>query len=184
MPINGGLLKAEALSVVQNLNISDFAASNGWLDRFSSRHQLRFSALHGESAGVDPSVYKQWIEQLPCLCEGYDLKDIWNCDETGIFFRSVPNKSFTKNGEVPHETKAQTLKERFTLLLCCNTLGEKEKIWVIGKSRHPTSMPRHIPKTFNYRNNQWAWMTGDIFVEFLNSLNNRMKKENVTLSYC
>ena len=128
-----------------------------------------------ESAGVDPSICNQWMQQLSWICEGYNLKDIWNCDETGTFFRSIPSKSFIKNGEVPHGTKAQTLKERFTVLLCCNALGEKENIWIIGKSKHPTSMPKPIPEAFNYRNNQRAWMTSEIFMEFLNSLNNKMK---------
>ena len=75
------------------------------------------------------------------MCEGYNLKDIWNVDETGIYFCSVPNKSFICDGEVPHVTKAQTLRERFTVLVCCNATGEKEKIWVIGKSKHPASLP-------------------------------------------
>ena len=91
------------------------------------------------------------------------------------FFGSVPNKSFIRDGEVPHGTKAQTLKERFTVLLCCNAIGEKEKVWVIGKSKHPTSMPKPVPASFIYRNNQRAWMTTDIFVEFPNALNNKMK---------
>ena len=132
--------------------------------------------MHGENASVDPSTCDQWMQQLPQICKGYDLKDIWNCDETGIFFQSVPNKSFVKNGKVPHGTKAQTLTERFTILLCCNTLGEKEKIWIIGKSKLPTSMSKPIPKAFNYRNNQQVWMTSDIFMEFLNVLNNKVKK--------
>ena len=56
MPVNGGLLKSEALSITKSLNITDFTASNGWLDKFSARHQLRYSVLHGGSAGVDPST--------------------------------------------------------------------------------------------------------------------------------
>ena len=89
MPVNSGLLKAEALAIAKEKNLSDFTASNGWLESFSSRHQLRFATLHGESAGVDLSVCNQWKNQLPRLCEGYDLKDIYNVDETGIFFSGV-----------------------------------------------------------------------------------------------
>ena len=62
MPVNGGLLKAEALAITNQLKINNFAASNGWLDRFATRHQLKFSNLHGESAGVDTSVCDQWKE--------------------------------------------------------------------------------------------------------------------------
>ena len=65
MPINGSLLKAEALAVANQLKINDFAASNSWLDRFVTKHQLKLSNLHGESAQVDTSVCDQWKEQLP-----------------------------------------------------------------------------------------------------------------------
>ena len=76
MPVNGGLLKAEALAMANQLKINNFVASNGCMDKFAARHQLKFSTLHGESAGVDTAVCDQWKEQLPRLCEGYDLKDI------------------------------------------------------------------------------------------------------------
>ena len=59
MLVNGGLLKAEALAIAKYMNLSDFAASNGWLDSFSSSHELKFLTLNGESAGVDQNVYKQ-----------------------------------------------------------------------------------------------------------------------------
>ena len=36
-------------------------------------------------------------------------------------------------------------------------------------------MPKPVPKSFVYRNNQKAWVTTEIFVEFLNALNNKMK---------
>ena len=114
---------------------------------------------------------------MPHLCEGYELWNIYNVDETGIFFHSIPNKSFIHNGEVPHGTKPWTLKERFTVLLCCNAIGEKEKVWVIGKSKQATSMPKPAPTSLQYTNNQWAWMTTEIFVEFLNALNNKMKMQ-------
>ena len=39
MPVNEGVLKAEALPVTKSLNITGITASNGWLDKFSSRHQ-------------------------------------------------------------------------------------------------------------------------------------------------
>ena len=62
MPVNGGLLKAEALAMANQLKINNFIASNGWMDTFSARHQLKFSTLHGESAEVDTAVCDQWKE--------------------------------------------------------------------------------------------------------------------------
>ena len=101
MPINGTLFKLEALEIAQKEKKLQFTASNRWLESFCSRHQINFSNLHGESAGEDPQVCDQWKEQLPRLSAGYKMEDIWNVDETGIFFRSVPTKSFIREGETP-----------------------------------------------------------------------------------
>ena len=38
MPVNGSLWKAEALSITKSLNTTDFTASNGWLNKFSTKH--------------------------------------------------------------------------------------------------------------------------------------------------
>ena len=38
-------------------------------------------------------------------------------------------------------------------------------------------MPKPVVNAFKYRNNQHAWMTTEIFVEFLNALNNKMKHQ-------
>ena len=171
MPVNGGLLKSEALEIAKNKGYNEFSASNGWLEAFIARHQIKFSNLHGESAGVDPKLCDQWKENLPWLCEGYNLKDIYNCDETGIFFRSIPKKSFRKKGEVNNGTKAQTMKERFTVLMTYNAVGDKEKLWIIGKIGHPCSFPKKLPKSFNYGHNSKAWVTSEIFMEYLSCLN-------------
>ena len=111
MPITGTLLRSEALDIAAKHGHKDFTASNGWMESFIACHEIKFANLHGESAGVDLQVCSQWRQQLPAVCDGFKLKDIWNVDETGIFFRSVPNKSFIRDGDVSHGTKAQTLKE-------------------------------------------------------------------------
>ena len=61
--------------------------------------------------------------------------NIFNCDETGIFFRAVNNKSFILPGEAPEGVK--TLKERVSVLLTCSSTGKKIPPLIIGKSAKP-----------------------------------------------
>ena len=68
-------------------------ASNGWLESFKARHNIRFAALSGEAADVDPTVVDDWEKRLETILEGYELEDIYNADETGVFFRALPTKS-------------------------------------------------------------------------------------------
>jgi hypothetical protein len=44
---------------------------------------------------VNDTVVDDWKQKLPTLCTGYDAKDIFNMDETGLFYQSV-NKNTTK----------------------------------------------------------------------------------------
>ena len=42
--------------------------------------------LHGEEAQVCNEAADQWLQELPTIMKGYELKDIYNCDETSHFF--------------------------------------------------------------------------------------------------
>ncbi|GBO34733.1 hypothetical protein AVEN_235769-1 [Araneus ventricosus] len=61
---------------------------------------------------------------------GYDDRDIFNAVETGLFYRILPDK-----GEKCSSGKIS--KERLTILLCCNMLGDFETPVVIGESKKP-----------------------------------------------
>ena len=118
MPVNGGLWKAEALAITKDFNYKDFSASNGWLDSFSTRHQLRYGTLHGESTGVDSTVCNKWKEQLPRLCAGYKMEDIYNVDETGIFFGLFQTNHLQNMERYPMEQKNKHLKKKDSLYYC------------------------------------------------------------------
>ena len=106
-----------------------FTASNGWLKSFCVRHQIKFSTLHSEGAQVSQEAIEQWLKELPNVIKNYDLKDIYNCDETSIFFKVLPNKTLHGPNEQPQGNKIS--KDRFSLLVCANAAGEKEKLLVI-----------------------------------------------------
>ena len=93
----------------------DFTASNGWLQSWSARHNVKFSNLAGESADVPEDA--DWKRRLPEITEGYELSDIYNADETGLFYRALPSKSLVVKGDPCRGTKVA--KERITVLLAC-----------------------------------------------------------------
>lgn len=65
IPVSGTTLQQHALIASVRLGNDDFTASNGWLESFLNRHQLKLAQLHGESADVDPEVCEEWIKKLP-----------------------------------------------------------------------------------------------------------------------
>ena len=120
-------------------------------------HQIKFANLHGESAEVSDEAVQQWKSKLPEICAGYHPRDIFNCNETGVFFRALHQKSLIPDGSNPAGINIS--KDRFSVLVCANAIGEKLKLWVIRKSKQPQSLPKYtsdLEQHVTYRNNSKA----------------------------
>ena len=163
------------------LDHDDFSASNGWLESFLKRYNIRLSALSGESAEVPMDVIEEWTQRLPDILAGYDPKDVFNADETGLYFRALPDRTYAIKGDPCKGTK--TAKDRITVLLACSAAGEKLTPLVIGRSAKPRCFRKNDILPVIYRNNKKAWMTAKMFTEWLNKLNNKMirEKQNILL---
>ena len=175
--VSGPMLQEIALKFARDLGQTSFTASKGWLDCLKKRHSIVYGKLSGESGDVDATVVTNWKDMLGTLVDGYDPKDIFNQDETALFYKTTQDKSFYTKGEKPGGAKKS--KERVTVSMCTNMNGDTEMITLIGKSRRPrcfknidvASLPVH------YRWNKKGWMTNDLFNCFLKDLNEKMKKK-------
>lgn len=174
VPINGPVLKTKAEEFADSLGIDGWTCSNGWLDRWKRRHNIVFKTMSGERASVDETKTDAWVEEvlLPTL-NNYEEKDIYNMDETGLFWKLVPDKSFAfKNDRCKGQKKS---KDRVTVLLCCNMDGsEKRRPLVIGKFANPRCFRNVTRLPVDYKSNSCAWMTSEIFCEWLLSFDRDM----------
>jgi hypothetical protein len=177
IPIDGTILKEKAKIIAAKLNIDCFNASSGWLSRFKHRHGLVFKKLAGESAEVSVTSVDAWLESLPSLLEGYEPRDVFNADETGLFFNVLPDRTLAYKGETCHGGKHS--KDRLTVLLCVNSDGSDKQVpIVIGKSSKPRCFKDVKKFPIKYHANSKAWMTTEIFCLFLHSLDTRMGAQN------
>ena len=85
--------------------------------------------------GNDRSTTKSSKQQLDSSVEGYSPKDIYNCDETGLFFRALPSHSNVSKADSAKNGKLA--KDRITVLLTSSMAGDKLRPIVIGKSENP-----------------------------------------------
>lgn len=183
IPIDGKILKEQADTFALKLGIEDFKGSDGWLQKFKSRHGLAFKKLCGESASVNPETVKTWKEtRLKELLAEYEPQDIFNADETGLMWQMLPDRTLTFKGEICSGGKKA--KNRITLLLAANMTGtEKLPLFVIGKSQKPRCFKgiRSLPTT--YKANSKAWMTSYLYEEWLRQLDKHFlsKKRKIVM---
>lgn len=141
IPVSGRMLQEKALAFTKELGIEDFKASNGWLSSFRQRHNINIESICGESGSVSEKDVNDWCDKLPDILSGYSDRDIFNMDETGLFYRALPDKSLNIRGTDCKGGKIS--KERLTVSLSVNTRGELDKPLVIGK----LVLPRRFQKS-------------------------------------
>lgn len=176
IPLSGPLLQAKAEQFALKLGKPDFKASNGWLEKFRGRHNIVFRNVCGESGGVDASQADKWFQALPEIIADTDPANIFNVDETGLFYKCTPDKTLALKGEVCSTGKLS--KERVTILVGANMTGsEKLPLLMIGKSRNPRCFKNLKSKPIEYEANRKAWMTSEIFEQWLLRIDKRFARQ-------
>ena len=95
VPLPGGIIQEKASIYAKELNIENFKASDGCLRRWKERRNITFKTISGVSNSVTSEMVNAWKEtSLPILLSNYELKDIYNADEFGLFYKCVINETY------------------------------------------------------------------------------------------
>lgn len=101
------------------------------MGKWKARYNIKQATVSGESGDVKLSTVDSWKERLPELVEGFEKEDIWNMDETGMFWRALPDKGFGERGKACRGGKKSKI--RITVAFFVTASGKKEKPIVINK---------------------------------------------------
>ena len=135
-------------------NITEFQCNNSWIQRWKERHQIIWTTKeHGEAA----STVSEWLIKLKGICKDYKDKDIFNGDQTGLFYEVQPSGTTKFKHESLNRGKLSL--NRVSLLLVASWTGEKN----LG---------------VHYNINTKAWMTTDIFNQLLKYEDSRLFLDN------
>lgn len=179
-PISGPLLCEKSLELNKKLGGSeDFKASAGWLHNFKLRHGIRELQIHGETLSANSSAAEQFKKTFQSFLEeeGLAREDVYNADETGLNWKSLPRKSLASRQESAARG-FKVSKERVTAMTCANADGtHRLPLLLIGKPKKPRCFKNitNLPVTYKAQKN--AWMNATLFVEwFTNDFIKTVKK--------
>lgn len=178
LPVSGDLLKEKAESFALKMGIEEFKFTDGWLRGFKKRHGISFKKVSGESGAVDQTIVSDYrVTKLQALLKEYAPSDIFNCDETGLFFKMLPDRTLAFSGESCASGKLS--KERITVMVGANATGtEKLPLLVIGKARNPRCFKAVRTLPVEYDSNSKAWITQSLFERYIRKLDRKFARQN------
>ena len=91
--ISGPILKSKSEELAKKLGHNDFTATEGYHDR-KLGITLHLRKHHGEKDGADKVGAEEWKStKIPILLQNFCADDIYNADETGLYYRVTPDGS-------------------------------------------------------------------------------------------
>ncbi|KAG0425014.1 Tigger transposable element-derived protein 6, partial [Dictyocoela muelleri] len=174
IPLNGTVIKSIALKLSKKLSLINFRVSNGWLERFKKRHNLSFKNISIESKSADKSNLQEFKEKFAKALQKYKEENVFNCDETALYYKNLQRKNFVAKGDGCKGIKRN--KTRMTIMLACSMTNENLNPLIIGhfKSPRPLKGFNHEEIGVKYSHSPKARMNSEIFINYLRELNQMM----------
>ena len=175
LAITDEILRMKAKEIAQLLAI-EMTASVGWTVNFKKRYGISSKKLSGESASADMDAVSSGIITARSAIARYEPRNVFNVDETGLFYRMMPEKTLTV-ANLNKGTKVS--KQRVTLLLGTNSDGsEKLKPLLIGTSKVPRAFKNFNFESYvEYDSSKKAWMNSKIWFDWLKRFDDKLGKE-------
>ncbi|KAL4153417.1 hypothetical protein QTP88_001250 [Uroleucon formosanum] len=98
--INGPILCQKAEELAKKMGIENFIASEGWFHRWKKRENIVYKRTYGEQKDADFSAAENWLKtEWPKIISEYTPDNVYNADETGLFYRALPEHSYLFKNE-------------------------------------------------------------------------------------
>ncbi|OKP10331.1 CENP-B protein 2 -like protein [Penicillium subrubescens] len=182
-PISGPLIRMKAVEYWKKIpvyaELPGPLFSDGWLTRFKKRHSIRYHTFHGEAASVPASIHDE-MKPIKAICDQYQPDDIYNMDETGLFWRRMPNGGLSTDGHAGQKRD----KTRITIAVATNATGsDRMPLWLIGTAKTPRALRGVNLRSIGciWRWNNKAWMRHGIMGEWLRSFYRHIGKQRRVL---
>lgn len=154
--------------------------SNGWLQGFQQRRRISSYTQYGEARSAQEAI--ETMNSIRQALSTFEPKDIFNCDETGLLWKLIPDRSLSTR-QLPGRRKEKT---RVSVHFCVNMDGSSRlPPWFIGKAKNPHAFRAASVNIQNlgiyWRANKKAWMTSTLMEEWLRWFDCQMTGRKVVL---
>ena len=107
-PVNLMKLSLKSIEFYEKLypdpkNRKKFDGSIGYVQKFLQRNSIKLRHMHGENESCDNQAAEKYKKEFPSLTLGYTNEQIYNCDESGLIYFSLPSKTYV----TPNEDKVK-----------------------------------------------------------------------------
>ncbi|XP_049277518.1 tigger transposable element-derived protein 2-like [Anopheles funestus] len=163
IPVTSAMCIDQAKYLHETLGLKRaFNASSGWLSRFKQRYGISGVYTHSTAKGGSTTNAGRYCYQFQQVMQNEDwLPDqIYNVDETGMYWNSLPSK-FGSTGSDMNITN-----ERIMVICCTNATGtHKLDLTIVIKSKNPWNLKEEeLPQTaLNYYEAKGGWVSKEIF---------------------
>lgn len=186
--LTGPILKEKAKQIFREeypeKDENTFLASDGWFTKFKKRHGIRFLKICGEILSSDVASVTPFIHEYRAKIAEMGLMEsqIYNVDETGLFFRCLPDRTYVSALE-KNAPGHKIQKDRISVLLGANSDGSHKLVpLVIGKAKKPRCFKSfNNPLHYNFSKN--AWMTSRIFHEWFHQIFIKEVRKNIDFRF-
>ena len=177
LPINYDIIQIHARQLTKGKFNKEISLSNTFINSFLKRNKLKKVKIYGDALSLSIKDYEEELSELRLQLNRYNLCDIYNYDETALFFQLLNSYSIGSNSFRGFPKN----KNRITVGICLNADGSHIlPPLIVNKSKKPHCFGNFNPNSISYYyNNKKAWVTKFIFQDFLKVLGAEVKKDIV-----
>ncbi|XP_065182589.1 tigger transposable element-derived protein 1-like [Sycon ciliatum] len=166
-------------------------AWKSFVQRFLAKRAIKSKKLHGEAAVADIAAAEKFLtNEWPDIFASVDNDDsrVWNMDETGLFWRALPDRTLSRSDK--RLAGGKTQKDRITFAVAVSMAGEKLFLHGMGNSKNPRAVAAAKSTPADVLGGRWnsnpkAWMNSEVFgLDISRKLRQRNKKIVLLVDNC
>jgi hypothetical protein len=121
--ISGEMIRQKVAQFLERLHPDalKFEFSSGWLAKFKQRHQIWSHRRFGESGVADTEIIEESLPRIRTILDQYALADIYNIDETGLFYHMQVDNSFATRQLEGRKQNKERITSLYAATLTCLT---------------------------------------------------------------